>query len=106
MSLKLLSAFAERLREANERISRQSFQTVASRVAGVLLEQAATLTADGAGESDVLIKATRAQIAQLAGSSRESVSRFLATLDRAGVVSCGRGKVVIHDPDALRRYIY
>ncbi len=50
MSLKLLSAFAERLREANERISRQSFQTVASRVAGVLLEQAATLTADGAGE--------------------------------------------------------
>jgi CRP-like cAMP-binding protein len=106
MSLKLLSAFAERLREANERISRQSFQTVASRVAGVLLERAATLTADGAGESDVLIKATRAQIAQLAGSSRESVSRFLATLDRAGVVSCGRGKVVIHDPDALRRYIY
>ena len=54
----------------------------------------------------MLIKATRAQVAQLAGSSRESVSRFLATLDRAGVVSCGRGKVVIHDPDALRRYIY
>lgn len=106
MALKLLSAFAERLREANERISRQSFQTVASRVAGVMLEQAATLTADGAGEHDIQINATRAQIAQLAGSSRESVSRFLATLDRAGVVTCGRGKVVIHDPAALRRYIY
>jgi len=37
ISIKLLSAFAERLKEANERISRQSFQTVASRVAGVLL---------------------------------------------------------------------
>ena len=54
----------------------------------------------------VVIRATRADIAQLAGSSRESVSRFLATLDRAGLVTCGRGKVVIHDPAALRRYIY
>jgi CRP/FNR family transcriptional regulator, cyclic AMP receptor protein len=106
MALSLLAAFADRLREANERISRQSFQTVASRVAGVLLEQAETLASDGAGERDILIRATRAQIAQLAGSSRESVSRFLATLDRAGLVTCGRGKVVIHDPSALRRYIY
>jgi CRP/FNR family cyclic AMP-dependent transcriptional regulator len=106
MALKLLAAFAERLREANERISRQSFQTVASRVAGVLLEQAEALAANGGAEQDVLIRATRAQIAQLAGSSRESVSRFLATLDRAGLVTCGRGKVVIHDPAALRRYIY
>jgi len=39
IALKLLSAFAERLREANERISRQSFQTVASRVAAVLIQQ-------------------------------------------------------------------
>ena len=106
IALKLLSAFAERLREANERISRQSFQTVASRVAGVLLGQAEALKAEGAGERDVLVRATRAEIAQLAGSSRESVSRFLATLDRAGLVTCGRGKVVIHDPAALRRYIY
>jgi CRP/FNR family cyclic AMP-dependent transcriptional regulator len=106
MALKLLAAFAERLREANERISRQSFQTVASRVAGVLLEQAEALAENGGAEQDVLIRATRAQIAQLAGSSRESVSRFLATLDRAGLVTCGRGKVVIHDPAALRRYIY
>jgi CRP/FNR family transcriptional regulator, cyclic AMP receptor protein len=106
IALKLLSAFAERLREANERISRQSFQTVASRVAAVLIQQAAQLTDNGASDKDVLIRATRAEIAQLAGSSRESVSRFLATLDRAGLVTCGRGKVVIHDPAALQRYIY
>jgi CRP/FNR family transcriptional regulator, cyclic AMP receptor protein len=106
ISLKLLSAFADRLKEANERISRQSFQTVASRVAGVLLAQAETLEAQGAGSENVLIRSTRAELAQLAGSSRESVSRFLATLERAGLVTSGRGKVVIHDPSALRRYIY
>jgi CRP/FNR family transcriptional regulator, cyclic AMP receptor protein len=106
ISIKLLSAFAERLKEANERISRQSFQTVASRVAGVLLAHTEELASDGVPAQDVLIRSTRAEIAQLAGSSRESVSRFLATLERAGLVKCGRGKVVIHDPAALRRYIY
>jgi CRP/FNR family transcriptional regulator, cyclic AMP receptor protein len=106
ISIKLLSAFAERLKEANERISRQSFQTVASRVAGVLLSHTEELASDGVPAQDVLIRSTRAEIAQLAGSSRESVSRFLATLERAGLVTCGRGKVVIHDPAALRRYIY
>jgi CRP/FNR family transcriptional regulator, cyclic AMP receptor protein len=104
ISLKLLSAFSGRLKEANERISRQSFQTVASRVAGVLLAQAEA--AGGPDAQNVLIRSTRAEMAQLAGSSRESVSRFLATLERAGLVTCGRGKVVIHDPAALRRYIY
>ena len=106
ISIKLLSAFAERLKEANERISRQSFQTVASRVAGVLLAHTEDLATDGGPVKDVLIRSTRSEIAQLAGSSRESVSRFLATLERAGLVTCGRGKVVIHDPAALRRYIY
>jgi CRP/FNR family transcriptional regulator, cyclic AMP receptor protein len=106
ISIKLLSAFADRLKEANERISRQSFQTVASRVAGVLLAHSEALMAEGAGAQNILIRSTRAEIAQLAGSSRESVSRFLATLERAGLVTCGRGKVVIHDPAALRRYIY
>jgi CRP/FNR family transcriptional regulator len=106
ISLRLLSAFADRLKEANERISRQSFQTVSSRVAGVLISQAETMEAEGAAPENVLIRSTRAEIAQLAGSSRESVSRFLATLERAGLVTCGRGKVVIHDPASLRRYIY
>ena len=47
-----------------------------------------------------------ADIAQLAGSSRESASRFLAVLERAGVVTQGRGRVTVHDRAALQRYIY
>jgi CRP-like cAMP-binding protein len=61
---------------------------------------------EGAGESDVLVRATRAELAQLAGTSRESASRFLASLERDGIVTCGRGKVVVHEPAALRNYIY
>jgi CRP/FNR family transcriptional regulator len=106
IAIKMLAGLADRLRAANERIASQSFRTVAGRVAAVLSAQVESRQGEGAGESDVLIEATQTDIAQLAGSSRESASRFLATLERAGVVTCGRGKVVVHDPAALRNYIY
>jgi len=104
--VKLLAALGRRLRETNERLTRQSFQTVQSRVAGVLAQLVQTARAEGASDGDVLITATQADLAQLAGSSRESASRFLAVLERAGIISQGRGKLVVHDPDALDRYVF
>ncbi len=106
IAVALVVALGRRLREANERLARQSFQTVQSRVATVLknlVDQARTEGADG---GDVLVVATQAEVAQLAGSSRESASRFLAVLERAGIVTQGRGRLVVHDPDALQRYVF
>jgi len=105
ISVKLVAALVRRLREANERISRQSFQTVPSRVAGVLSQLVAETS--GGGESgEVTIRMNQADLAQLAGTSRESVSRFLAELERAGVVRSGRGRVTVLDPEKLHNYIY
>jgi CRP-like cAMP-binding protein len=136
ISMRLVVALGRRLRESNERLSRQSFQTVQSRVAVALGELVAqelaeereqmqadgraadALAGAGAGDSpeasrstsprtgDVLITATQADLAQLAGSSRESASRFLAVLERAGVISQGRGRLVVHDPEALKQYVF
>jgi CRP/FNR family transcriptional regulator len=106
ISVKLIVSLGRRLRETNERLTRQSFQTVQSRVASVLAELVATARAEGAPEGDVLITSTQADLAQLAGSSRESASRFLAVLERAGIITQGRGRLVVHDPGALERYVY
>jgi CRP/FNR family transcriptional regulator len=106
ISVKLIAALGRRLRETNERLARQSFQTVQSRVAAVLSELVSTARAQGDTEGDVMITATQAELAQLAGSSRESASRFLAVLERAGIISQGRGKLTVHDPEALGRYVY
>ena len=131
ISTRLVIALGRRLRETNERLARQSFQTVQSRVASVLLELVAQHQASGgdaggasAGDSggashgasgatsgataphDVLVTATQADLAQLAGSSRESASRFLAVLERAGAITQGRGRLVVHDVDALRRHVF
>ena len=106
ISIKFLEQLAARVRSANDRIANQSFQTVAGRVAGVLSQLVGARQSEGAEDHDVLIEATQADIAQLAGASRESASRFLATLERQGVVTTQRGKVTVHDPGALRNYIY
>src|SRR5690606_23347955 len=106
MAVKLAVSLGRRLREANERLTRQSFQTVQSRVATVLGDLVEAARKEGAGERDVLVTITQADIAQLAGSSRESASRFLAVLERAGVITQGRGRIVVNDPGALRGYVY
>ena len=106
IAVAMLEGLADRIRAANERLARQTFQTVEGRVASALLAQTVTRQADGAPDSDVLIRSTQAEIAHLAGTSRESASRFLAKLERAGLITTGRGKVVVHEPEALRNYIY
>ncbi|MBV9464884.1 MAG: Crp/Fnr family transcriptional regulator [Solirubrobacterales bacterium] len=106
ISVKLMAALGRRLRETNERLARQSFQTVQSRVATVLVELVQAARNGGAGDRDVLITSTQAELAQLAGSSRESASRFLAVLERAGIITQGRGRLTVHDPAALERYVY
>jgi CRP-like cAMP-binding protein len=106
IAVKLLAALGRRLRETNERLTRQSFASVQSRVATVLSQLVADARADGGADGDVLITSTQASLAQLAGSSRESASRFLAVLERAGIITQGRGKLVVHDPAALERYVY
>lgn len=117
ISVKLIQALGRRLRETNERLARQSFQTVQSRVAGVLAQLVSAASAeeqegeqspgaDGAPLRDVLITSTQAELAGLAGSSRESASRFLAVLEREGIITQGRGKLTVHDPAALERYVY
>jgi CRP/FNR family transcriptional regulator, cyclic AMP receptor protein len=105
ITAKLVVALTKRLRETNERISRQSFQTVPSRVAGVLSQLVSEESAEQ-GRDGVTIRMNQADLAQLAGTSRESVSRFLAVLERAGVVRVGRGRVTVLEPQRLRAYIF
>ena len=106
IATRLAIALGRRLRESNERLSRQSFQTVQSRVAVVLRNLVQQEIAAGHGPTEVLLTATQADLAQLAGSSRESASRFLAVLERAGVISQGRGRLTVHDSRALDQYVF
>jgi CRP/FNR family transcriptional regulator len=106
LAVSLAASLSRRLRTTNERLASQSFQTVQSRVASVIAQLVDQARSEGAPDADVPITATQADLAMLAGSSRESASRFLATLERAGVISQGRGRLTVHDPEALGNYVY
>jgi CRP/FNR family transcriptional regulator len=106
IAVKLAVALVPRLRSTSERLAQQSFQTVQSRVATALAQLVDQARAAGAAERDVEVTTTQADLAKLAGSSRESASRFLAVLERAGVISQGRGRLTVHDPAALGGYVY
>lgn len=106
IAVKLITGLARKLRETNERVAGLSFQTVQTRLAKVLSQLVQAARAEGAEDAGVVIVSTQAELARLAGSSRESASRFLAGLERAGIISQGRGRLTVHDPAALERYVY
>src|SRR3954471_2990471 len=87
IALKLLHALADRVDRTSVRLMQRSFQTVAGRVASALDSQVSARQSEGAPDRDVLVKCTQAEIARLPAPSRESGSRFLATLEREGVVT-------------------
>lgn len=106
IAVKMITSLGQKLRQTNERLAGQSFQTVQSRVAKALAELARAARAESDGDGEIVIKGTQAELARLAGSSRESASRFLAVLERAGIITQGRGRLTVHDPAALERYVY
>jgi CRP/FNR family transcriptional regulator len=106
IAVRMVVTLGNKLRQTNERLVGQSFQTVQSRVAKALAELVKAACAEGTDDREIVIKGTQAELARLAGSSRESASRFLAVLERAGIITQGRGRLTVHDPAALERYVY
>jgi len=103
MALKVIASLSRKLRGATSRIGDQYFQSTEARVASVVLELAEAQT--GSVPEGTVVNATQAEIAQLASTSRETVSRFLASCQRLDLLTTHRGRLQIRDPEGLRRYI-
>jgi CRP/FNR family cyclic AMP-dependent transcriptional regulator len=86
----LLRAFCKRLRQADSKISSLVLQDVPARVAGLLLDLADQN--DGVHISQQL---THHLIAQMVGSSRETVSRAMGDLTTQGLVEVTRQTMTI-----------
>src|SRR5204862_131653 len=83
---------------ADDQVSQRAFRNVPGRIAEALLGQ---VTGE---EDEAVVSLTHAALADIAGTSRETVSRFLAQLERAGVLTLGRRQITIHRPATLRNY--
>jgi CRP/FNR family transcriptional regulator len=103
IAVKVIVALSRRLREANSRIGDQYFQSTEGRIVNVVLGLAEQQNGHVMGGS--FVRANQSEIAQLASTSRETVSRFLANCQRADLLTTYRGRLQIRDPEGLRRMV-
>lgn len=106
IALKLLEELTLRLRKADERIESLAFLDVTGRIAGILLQ-----LADERGEKSmgsVLIKSrpTHQELANMVGTTRETVSRVLKQLENKDYISMSGKDITILEPDIFKRDLY
>lgn len=96
MAIGLLRAVVKRLRQADHQIGSLVLLDVPGRVAKLLL----ALADEGDGR-EIVPRLTHHMIAQMVGSSRETVSRTMAALTDQGIVQVGRDSITIQDRERL-----
>jgi len=103
IAVKLLQQLSRRIRAANSRIGDQYFQSTEGRIVNVVLGLAEQQNGNVMAGS--FVRANQSEIAQLASTSRETVSRFLANCQRAELLTTYRGRLQLRDPEGMRRMV-
>lgn len=96
IALKLLRVLVQRLRRADEKIGGLVLLDVNGRVAQLLLD-----LANESGGPKITRRLTHHTIAQMIGSSRETVSRAMRELVDRGLIDVSRREITIRQREAL-----
>jgi CRP/FNR family cyclic AMP-dependent transcriptional regulator len=103
VAIALLAELTMRLRKADALIKSLSLKDAAGRVANVLLMLADDIGVFRKGKVEIDDMPLQQDIANMAGTSRETVSRMLHQFIRQGHVSLVGNKLTIHNYEAFRR---
>ena len=103
----LMSELCKRLRKANKQIGSLSTMSVSGRVAGTLLnlmqERGVRIHTDNGSMVTVIHnRPTQQQLADMSGTTRETVSRICSLLVRANAIAMTGKDIVIFDEDVLQ----
>jgi CRP/FNR family transcriptional regulator len=98
IAINVIKVMAGRLRHLVALVEDLSFRHVIGRVARILLEY----TTDGASPGPRL---TQRDMAAMAGTAREVVSRSLKNLEKDGIIEIDRHRIIIKDREALKNIV-
>lgn len=107
----MLQAVSDRLRVADEEIEDLLFRNVLGRVAKTLRDLSKSVAkAPGPGGGrlgpvELPRRYTHQDLADLVGTTREPLSRALATLRRAGLVDAREGTIILLEPEKLDQIV-
>ena len=107
LAMSLLSEMSKRLRKANRQIGSLSTMSVSGRVAGTLLnlmeERGVRIHTDNGKMVTVIHnRPTQQQLADMSGTTRETVSRISSILVKAGAIAITGKDIVIFDEESLQ----
>lgn len=105
VNLNLTTTLANRLRGMDDEAQVLSYKDAPGRVAYVLLRlhRSGVVATDGEG---ALVRLTHQDLANLAGTSRETVTRALRALEEEGVIATRPKEVTILDPEGLEEILH
>lgn len=103
LCLRLLEESMNRLRRANEQIHNLTFLDVRTRILKVVYQLAQEHGEHKQGKVQIIMKLTHQEIANLAGTVRESVTKVLQELQDDKIITIQNKQIRIEKMEALRR---
>ena len=102
ISCRLIKIVAERRREVENKIETLMFKDVNAKLAELLLRLAVEFGVDDERGTLIALKITHQEMANLIGSTRETVSLTLSQFKRRALIETEGRKVILVDRDGLR----
>ncbi|UCF63394.1 MAG: Crp/Fnr family transcriptional regulator [bacterium] len=102
IAINLLKELAQRIRKSDEHIKSLSLQDATGRVATTLLRIAEDSGVFRKGQVEILELPLQQDLANMAGTSRETISRVIKSLTEDGYLKKQGGKIIILDYEKFR----
>lgn len=102
ISIRIIQTLARRLQSANEQIKSLALGDSKMKLADLLLALGEEFSRHGKGKA--LIPLTHRDLAELAGTSRETTTRLLNSFAREGILTLSPHEISLKNPESLRKY--
>jgi CRP-like cAMP-binding protein len=105
IAFEVMRTLSQRLRQADREIEALTFGNVLGRIAGVLLDLAARYGETTPAGCRIAMPLSHREIAEIAGTGREMVTRMLIRLKRLGCIAYSKSTITILDVDKMKRFM-
>jgi len=104
IAVKVLRVLGAKIRELQEKLQELSSQDVRHRLTAILLRLAAAHGSTQDGAVVLRLPVTHQDLANMAGTTRESVNRLLNDLRRQRILDMTRQHIILYDVEALKAW--
>lgn len=104
VAMAVIRVLAARMRGFTLAVEDLALRSVIARVAKILMDSAGGRTTLIETPAESGVRLTQTQLAAMTGTVREVVQRALKTLEQAGAIKLGRGRITVLDAAALKKW--